>query len=313
MQCILKFIVGITLFLFGINILTSSLKNIKKDWFNILLKGTNNKYKGILIGTIVTAILQSSSFVTVLLVSLVDSQIMTLNNTVGIILGSNIGTCITAWIFSLANLSDYASIFSLDTLVGILAVFCIILLIKKKIKIANLSFGLIILILGMNMMSNSLIPFTTTNGFISFLNYLTNPLFGLLLGIIITGIFQSSSLFIGIVESLAINGNINFLLGFTLILGSNIGTCVTTLISSANTNKTSKKVSMFHLVFNILGTLIFLIGFYLLNYFFHFSFTYLPINAFHIALIHTLFNVLSTIILLPFTNKMIKLCDYLVR
>lgn len=310
---ILNFIIGITIFLFGINTLTGSLKGLNKNKFNNLIKNTNNKYKGVLIGTIITAILQSSSFVTVFLVSLVDSGIMSLNNTIGIIMGSNIGTCITSWILSLANLNNYAGIFQLDTLMGIIAIFSIIFLFRKKRQKANLLFGVIILILGMNIMSESLLPLTKTPTFLSILNYLTNPLLGLLAGIIITAIFQSSSIVIGLIESLAISNKINFLLGFTLILGSNIGTCVTTIISSINTNRTSKKVSIFHLIFNIFGVVIFLTSFYLLNYFFQFTFTYQPINAFDIALIHTLFNVLSTIILLPFTNKMLKLCDFLVK
>ena len=228
-------------------------------------------------------------------------------------MGSNIGTCITSWLLSIANLHNSTSLFNLNTLMGITAIITIILLIRKKKKIANFSFGLIILILGMNMMSNSLTPLTQTKEFLSILNYLTNPLLGLLVGILITAIFQSSSIVIGLIESLAMTNKINFLLGFTLILGSNIGTCITTIIASINTSKTSKKVSMFHLIFNVLGTIIFLIGFYILNYFFHFSFTYQAINAFDIALIHTMFNILSTIILLPFTKRMLKLCDYLVK
>lgn len=310
---ILNFVVGISLFLFGINNLTNNLKGINKIKIQKAITKTNNKYKGILIGTIITMIIQSSSFVTVLLVSLVDSGIMTLNNSIGIIMGSNIGTCITAWILSLANLNNYANLFNLNTLTGIMALVSLLLLFKKKKGLANILLSLIILILGMNIMSISLLPLSEYKSFNIILNCLTNPLFGLLAGIIITGIFQSSSIVIGLIESLAINNKMNFLLGFTLILGSNIGTCTTSLISSINTNKTSKKVSMFHLLFNVLGATIFLTGFYLLNYLFNFTFTFKTINAFDIALIHTLFNVLSTVILLPFTNKIIKLCNYLIK
>jgi len=313
MNYIFNFLIGISLFLFGINILTNNLKNTNKHKFEQIIKTTNNKFKGVLAGTIITALLQSSSFVTVMLVSLVDSGLMNLNDTIGIIMGSNIGTCITSWIFSLANLNSYASIFELNNLLGIIAIIGIFLLFKKKNKFANIIFSLIILILGMNIMSDSLIPLAKTEAFTNFLTYLKNPILGLISGITITAIFQSSSIVIGIIESLAITNNINFMLGFTLILGSNIGTCITALISSINTNKTSKKVSMFHLIFNIIGVLIFIISFFILNYLFNFSFTYKTINAFEIALIHTLFNVLSTIILLPLTKRMIKLCDYLVR
>lgn len=312
-NAILNFILGIILFLFGINNLTNNLKNFNKDKFSYLIKKTNNKYKGVFIGTFITAILQSSSFVTILLISLVDSNIMSLNNTIGIIMGSNIGTCITSWLLSLSSFNNLNSFFNLNNLTGIMALITSILLIRKRNNLSNIFFSLIILILGMNIMSNSLLPLTTSTLFLKVLDYLTNPLLGLLIGIIVTAIFQSSSIVIGIIESLTLSNKITFLLGFTLILGSNIGTCITSIIASLNTNKTSKKVSMFHLIFNILGVVIFLIGFYILNYIFKFSFTFKPINAFHIALIHTLFNLLSTIILLPFTNKMLKLCDYLVK
>lgn len=309
----LNFIIGITLFLFAINNLTKDLKNINHHKIEKLLNQHNNKYRGILIGTFTTMIIQSSSFVTVLLVSLVDSGLMSLNDSIGIIMGSNIGTCLTSWILSLSHLNSYNSLFSIHTFLGIMAILTLFFFRKKQKNKANLTFSLIILILGMNIMSESLLPLTKLSWFTHLLYYLTNPLLGLIAGIIITAIFQSSSVVIGIIESLTISKKINFLLGFTLILGSNIGTCITSLIASINTNKTSKKVSMFHLLFNIIGTLIFLIGFYILNYFFQFTFTFKPINAFHIALIHTLFNILSTFILLPFTKKILSLCDYFVK
>ena len=157
---ILNFIIGISLFLFGINNLTKDLKNTNKNKINKLIKNTYSQSKGILIGTIITMIIQSSSFVTVLLVSLVDSGIMTLESTIGIIMGSNIGTCITSWILSLANLNDYASFFNLNTLMGIIAIISLILFNKNKKHIANITISIIILVLGMNMMSESLLPFT---------------------------------------------------------------------------------------------------------------------------------------------------------
>lgn len=311
---ILNFLIGLTLFIFGMNNLTNSLKKSNKDKIKNIIEKTNNKYKGVIVGTIITALIQSSSFVTILLVGLVDSGIMTLNSTIGIIMGSNIGTCITSWIISLSSINkDILSFLSLDNLIGIFAIISLLFLINKRHNKANIIFGIIILILGMNIMTESMSPLSNSKLFQESLNYLSNPILGLFLGIILTAIFQSSSLIIGILEGLSITSNISFLAGFTIILGSNIGTCITAIIASSTTNKTSKTVSMFHLIFNIIGTLIFLIGFYILNYFFKFSFTYQNINAFHIALIHTIFNIGSTIILLPFTNQLIKLSKKLIK
>lgn len=311
---ILNFLIGLTLFIFGMNNLTNSLKKSNKDKIKNIIEKTNNKYKGVIVGTIITALIQSSSFVTVLLVGLVDSGIMTLNSTIGIIMGSNIGTCITSWIISLSNLNEEVlTILSLNNLLGIFAIFTLLFLIIKRNNKANIIFGLITLILGMNLMTQSMEPLADLPFFQTILKYLSNPLLGLILGIILTGIFQSSSLIIGILEGLSTTSSISFLAGYTIILGSNIGTCITAILASSTTNKTSKIVSMFHLVFNIIGVLIFLIGFYILNYFLNFKFAFQNINAFHIALIHTIFNIGSTIILLPFTDQLINISKKLIK
>lgn len=309
---ILNFIVSLSIFIFGINFLTSSLKNINGNNYIKKIEKTNSIGKGIITGTIITGIVQSSSFITVLVVSLVDSGILSLNNAIGIVMGSNIGTCLTSWLLSLSSI-NYLSIFDIGNLMGIIAILSILFLIKKRIKISNILFGILILILSMNLMTESMMPLSKLNEFQNVIKYFENPLLGLLLGIILTAIFQSSSLVIGILESLSINSNITFLAGFTIILGSNIGTCITAIIASINTNKTSKIVSMFHLVFNIVGTIIFLIGFYLLNNLLHFNFTYQNINPIYIALIHTIFNVGSTIILYPLTKKLINISKRLVN
>ena len=311
---ILNFFIGLSIFLFGINNLTSGLKKINKDKFAKIIKQTSNKYKGVFWGTIITAIVQSSSFITVLLVGLVDSNIISLNNSIGLIMGSNIGTCITSWILSLSSIgNNFLTFLSIDNLLGFIAILSLFFFFKKRHNKAQILFGIIILILGMNLMSESMMPLSESYTFQTILKYFENPILGLIAGIIITAIFQSSSLVIGILESLSNGSNISFLAGYTIILGSNIGTCITALIASTNTSKTSKVVSMFHLVFNIIGTLIFIIGFYLLNYLFNFTFTYQTINAFHIAIIHTIFNIGSTIILLPFTNQLIKISKKLIK
>lgn len=311
---ILNFFIGLSLFLFGINSLTSGLKKINKEKFAKIIKETDNKYKGVFWGTIITSIVQSSSFITVLLVSLVDSGIISLNNSIGLVMGSNIGTCITSWILSLSSIGkNFLNFLSITNFLGIIAILSLCFFFKKRLNKSQILFGLIILILGMNLMSESMMPLSESKTFEVILRYFENPALGLICGVVITAIFQSSSLVIGILESLSLGNNISFLAGYTIILGSNIGTCVTAIIASANTNKTSKTVSMFHLVFNIIGVLIFIIGFYLLNYLFKFNFTYQTINAFHIAIIHTIFNIGSTILLLPFTNQLIKISKKLIK
>ena len=313
-NCIFKFLVGITLFVFGMNSLTNGLKKINSHRIKHIIKKIDNKFNGLWIGTIITAFCQSSSFITVLLVSLVDSNIITLNNSIGIIMGSNIGTCLTSWILSFShNKTMILSFLDIDNMLGIIALLSIIYLRKRHLTKASILFGLVILLLGMSTMTDSLSPLAQSNTFQKILFYLANPLLGLFLGILITSIFQSSSLVIGLLESISLTAHLPFLSGFTVILGSNIGSCTTALLSSINTSKTSKIVSLFHLLFNIIGTIIFLTSFYLLNYFFNFKFTYQNITPTDIALIHTIFNVASTIILLPFTNVILKLCQFLVK
>ena len=216
---ILNFLIGLTLFIFGMNNLTNSLKKSNKDKIKNIIEKTNNKYKGVIVGTIITALIQSSSFVTILLVGLVDSGIMTLNSTIGIIMGSNIGTCITSWIISLSSINkDILSFLSLDNLIGIFAIISLLFLINKRHNKANIIFGIIILILGMNIMTESMSPLSNSKLFQEALNYLSNPILGLFLGIILTAIFQSSSLIIGILEGLSITSNISS----RLLFGSNI-------------------------------------------------------------------------------------------
>ena len=313
-NCIFDFCIGICLFLFGINTLTNGLKNINKNKFSRIIKETNNKYKGVFWGSLITALVQSSSFITILLVGLVDSNILSLNNSIGLIMGSNIGTCITSWILSLSSIKIiFLNFISIDNILGIIAIASLFFFFKKRLNKAQILFGVIILILGMNLMSQSMMPLSESYTFKVILKYFENPILGLVCGIIITSIFQSSSLIIGILESLSLGNNISFLAGYTIILGSNIGTCITAIIASVNTSKTGKIVSMFHLVFNIIGALIFIIGFYILNFFFNFSFTYQSLNPVYIALIHTVFNIGSTIILLPFSDQLIKLSKKLIK
>lgn len=302
----LEFIIGITLFLFSIKNLTNILKNINKEKFNYLIKKTNNKLYGVFIGTLITSMCQSSSFVTSMLVSFINSNILSINNCIGIIMGSNIGTCLTSWIVSLSNSKlSFLNFLNINNLLGIIALISIFFFIKKRDTKANILFLIITLVLGINIMTNSLKPLSS-DSFNTFLLLLSNPFLGLLTGIILTTIFQSSSLILGILASISVTTALPFISGFTLILGTNIGSCITSILASINTSKNSKLVGIFHLLFNIYGTVIFLIGFYILNYFFNFTFTYRNINSFDIALIHTVFNIGSTIILYPFTNFILK-------
>ena len=309
---LLNFLTGITLFLFGINNLCNITKNINKHKFINMLKKINNKFQGLIIGILITSILQSSSFVTILVITLIDSNILTINSSIGIILGSNIGTCLTAWIFSLSSINLFniitpSNIISLFSLISIVFFF-----LRKNIK-ANFFYNIMITLLGMNLMNISLSPLANTSFFQNIFISFSNPILGLLLGIITSCIFQSSSIVIGLLESLSLNMNINFLSGLTIILGSNIGTCTTTLIASIKLNKTSKVLSIFHLLFNLFSSIIILIIFYLLNYLFNPTFIYNKINPITISLIHTFFNIISVIIIWPFTNTLYKISSKYIK
>ena len=306
-----NFITGLLLFFFGINILSNTFNKNNTDYIKNIINKNTSTFKGLLTGIMTTIITQSSSFITVIIQTLVDHNILSLYESTSIIMGSNIGTCSSTF-FLIILLSLNVNIFNSNLLVGILSIISFILLLRKH-KLFSFFIGITIILLSMNMMSNSTNFLINTNNFTTILNYLENPLLGLLIGIILTSLLQSSSLITCMLASISLSIPISYLSVINLILGSNIGTCSTVIIASINGSKNAKKVSIIHLLFNMLGSVIFLTTLYLINFIYPLSFLNSLIKPLDIAYIHLIFNVFTTLIFLPTRSKLIKLADYLIK
>lgn len=294
---------GLGLFLYGMKLMSDGLENIAGEKLeSILEKITSNKIMGVLVGTIVTAIIQSSSAITVMVVSFVNAGLMTLGQATGVILGSNIGTTITTQMVSL-NLEVIAPIF-----IGIGAIVIVVTKNKKVKDLAYIALGFGVLFMGMGLMSSSLKPVSELAIFNKFILLVgKNSILGVLIGILITAILQSSSATTGILVALAVSGNLDMSVAFPIILGCNIGTCITAILAGLTANRIAKKAALLHLFFNIFGTILFLpfsdkvvmIVQYLT-----------PDNvARQVANAHTIFNVVITIFILPISKYFVKLVN----
>ncbi len=312
---------GLALFLYGMNVLSEGLEKISGGRLERMLeKLTNNPIKGVLLGAAVTAVIQSSSATTVMVVGFVNSGIMKLSQAIGIIMGANIGTTVTAWILSLSGLegeSVWVQMLKPDTFSPILAVIGIVLIMfcksGRKRDVGSILVGFAILMFGMSTMSNAVEPLADVPEFAEILTLFTNPLFGVLAGAILTGIIQSSSASVGILQALSQTGQITFGAAIPIILGQNIGTCVTALISCIGAKRNAKRAAMVHLYFNIIGTIVFLSLFYIGNAIFHFTFLDTAVTETSIAIVHTTFNVVTTLLLLPFSKQLGKLAELTIR
>lgn len=306
---------GLALFLYGMNVMGSGLEKLAGGSLEkIFDRLTSNPFKQILLGAGVTALIQSSSAVTVLLIGFVNSGIMKLSQVIGIIMGSNIGTTITAWILSLSGIESdnvFMRLLKPETFSPVLALIGVGLIMfsksEKKHHIANILTGFAILMFGMTAMGSAVEPLKTDPNFAKIILLFENPVLGVLAGAFMTAVIQSSSASVGILQTLSNQVNITFGSALPIILGQNIGTCVTALLSSVGANKSAKRVAIVHLYFNIIGTTLFLIVFYTLNNILNFTFMDSSISAFKIALVHTIFNVGTTIVLLPFSRLLEKL------
>lgn len=255
---VLSLVGGLALFLFGMNYMGSSLEKLGGGKFeSILEKMTNNRIKGVLLGAGITAIIQSSSAVTVMAVGFVNSSIMSLNQVIGIIMGANIGTTITGWILSLTNIEStnlFISLLKPSSFTPVLALIGIIMYMagkkEKKKDIGSILLGFSILMFGMETMSGAVEPLKDVPQFTSILTMFSNPILGVLAGAVLTAVIQSSSASVGILQALAVTGSINIASAFPIILGQNIGTCVTAILSSVGTNKNAKRTAVVHLAFN---------------------------------------------------------------
>ncbi len=318
---ILDMLGGLALFLFGMHILSGALEKLAggnlERW---LEKLTSSPIKGVLLGAGVTALIQSSAATTVMLVGFVNSGIMKLAQAIGVIMGANIGTTATAWLLSLSSISGSGilNLFKPTTFTPVLAVIGIVLVMfiksDKKNTLGLVFLGFATLMFGMNAMSVAVKPLEGNEQFCSIMTAFSNPILGVIVGALMTAALQSSSVSVGILQSLSnATGGITYAIALPIILGSNIGSCVTAMISSIGANKSARRVAIVHLFFNIIGTLLFLSLFYLLNAFLQFSFLNDALNSTGIAIIHTVFNVLATTAFLPFTKQIEKLACWVIK
>lgn len=318
---VLTLIGGLALFLYGMNVMGSGLEKLAGGRLEKLFdKLTSNPFKGFLLGFVVTAIIQSSSATTVMLVGFVNSGIMKLKQSIGIIMGANIGTAVTAWLLSMTGIEGgniWLEMLKPSSFTPILAVIGIIFYMfmkdDKHKYIGMILLGFTVLMYGMDTMSGAVEPLKDMPEFSNILLMFDNPVLGILAGAVLTAIIQSSSASVGILQALSSTGAVHFSTALPIILGQNIGTCITAAISAIGTNKNAKRVAAIHLSFNIIGTLIFVAIYYPLNAFIHFSFASSVVNALDIAVIHTLFKVATTIILFPFIGALEKLSYIIIR
>jgi phosphate:Na+ symporter len=312
---ILSLLGGLALFLYGMNVMGDGLEKTAGGRLEkILEKLTSTPLKGVLLGAAVTAVIQSSSATTVMVVGFVNSGIMKLSQAVGIIMGANIGTTITSWLLSLTGIessSTFVKLLKPSSFAPILAVIGIIFIMftksEKKRDVGAILLGFAVLMTGMDTMSKAVSPLADVPEFTRILLMFSNPILGMLAGALLTAIIQSSSASVGILQALCATGTVPVGVAVPIIMGQNIGTCVTALLSSIGAKKNARRAAFIHLYFNIIGTLVFMIIFYSLNVFFNFSFLDTIANAAYIAIIHTFFNISATLVLLPFSRGLEKL------
>lgn len=318
---ILSLIGGLALFLFGMNVMGEYLeKRAGNQLKGILEKLTSSRWKGFLLGVGVTAIIQSSSATTVMVVGFVNSGIMNLKQAISIIMGANVGTTITSWILSLSGIESSNILVSLlkpSSFTPILALIGIVLIMRKKnTKSADtgmILLGFAVLMFGMEAMSDAVSPLRDVPEFQNILTMFSNPVLGVLAGAVLTAVIQSSSASVGILQALASTGAVSYGSAIPIIMGQNIGTCVTAMISSVGANKNAKRTAVVHLAFNIIGTTVWLTIFCIVNVIVDLTFINESANLLGIAVIHTIFNVLCTVLLFPFANQLEKLACCIVR
>lgn len=311
----LTMIGGLSIFLFGMNVMGDALEKCGGNRLKKILEGvTQNPFKGLLLGMGITAIIQSSSATSVMVVGFVNSGIMKLSQAISIIMGANIGTTITAWFLSLTGLSSsnlFIRLLKPTSFSPVLAVIGISLVMfgkrERRKDIGNVLIGFAVLIAGMDMMTGAVEGLRENETFVSIFTVFSNPVLGILAGAILTAVIQSSSASVGILQALSTTGTVTYSNAIPIILGQNIGTCVTAILSSIGTNKNARRAAIVHLFFNIFGAAIFAVLFYLLNAIFSFSFINNSINAAGIAAVHTIFNISATLILFPFIKQLEKL------
>lgn len=312
---------GLALFLYGMNIMGQGLERLAGGKLERTLERmTGNIFKGVLLGTIVTAVIQSSSATTVMVVGFVNSGIMQLSQAVGVIMGANVGTTITAWVLSLTGIEGDSLAVQLLKPGNFSAVFAVagivLLMFSKRGKrkdIGSIFLGFAVLMFGMTAMSGAVSPLADDPAFHEILLTFNNPLFGVLAGFLLTAVIQSSSASVGILQALTVTKGITYNIAIPIIMGQNIGTCVTALLSCIGANKNAKRAAMIHLFFNVIGTIIFLALYFICRAVFDFSFADQIMNPASVALVHSIFNIFSTLCLIPFNKLLVKLVKIVVK
>ena len=315
---VLNLVGGLALFLFGMSTMGDGLVQLSGGRLEkILEKLTKKKSMAVLLGLLVTAVIQSSSATTVMVVGFVNSGIMNLTQAVGIIMGANIGTTVTSWLLSLTGIEGsnlFLKLLKPSSFSPVLAAVGVVLTMTagendKKKNIGSILVGFAVLMFGMETMSGSVAPLAENPRFTGILTAFSNPLLGLLAGLVLTAVIQSSSASVGILQALCVTGVVSYGTAIPIIMGQNIGTCVTALLSGMGASKNAKRASLIHLYFNLIGTLLFLVVFYGLNSFLHFPFLTETAGAADIAVIHSLFNIGCTMVLYPFSDMLVKLAE----
>ncbi len=312
---ILTMIGGLALFLYGMEVLGDGLKKASGGKLEMILeKLTSNKLMAVLLGAGVTAVIQSSSATTVMVVGFVNSGIMKLSQAVGVILGANVGTTITAWFLSLTGVEGsnfFLQLLKPSSFSPILAIVGVALLTMGKKErqkdTATIMLGFAVLMFGMETMSGAVKPLAEVPEFTHILLMFSNPVLGMLVGLVLTAIIQSSSASIGILQALCASGVVSYSTAIPIIMGQNVGTCVTALISSTGANKNAKRAALIHLYYNIIKTVAFMVIFYALNAVLQFAFMDKPATALGVAVIHTSFNVAAVLVIFPISSILEKL------
>ena len=319
---VLNLIGGLALFLFGMSAMGDGLVMLSGGRLEqILEKLTKKKIMAVLLGLLVTAVIQSSSATTVMVVGFVNSGIMNLQQAVGIIMGANIGTTVTSWLLSLVGIEGsniFLKLLKPSSFSPVLAAIGVVLTMTagksdKRKNVGGILTGFAILMYGMNTMSEAVAPLAKDEGFTSILTAFSNPILGMAAGALLTAVIQSSSASVGILQALCVTGAVSFGTAIPIIMGQNIGTCVTALLSSIGASKNARRASLIHLYFNLIGTLLFTVVFYTWNLFFPFAFLNTPAGAADVAVIHSLFNIGCTLVLFPFSDWLVKLAEISVR
>ena len=318
---ILSLVGGLAIFLYGMNLMGDGLAKVAGGRLERILENlTSNPVKAVLLGTGVTAVIQSSSATTVMVVGFVNSGIMKLSQAVGVIMGANIGTTVTSWLLSLTGIESenfFMQLLKPTSFSPVLALAGVVLILfvkdQKKKDIGSILVGFAILMYGMNSMSSAVKPLADVPEFTGMLTRFSVPLLGVLAGTVLTAVIQSSSASVGILQALCLTGAVPYSAALPIIMGQNIGTCVTALISAIGANKNAKRAAMVHLYFNLIGTILFMSVFYIINAAVNFSFLGEAATPAGIAILHSAFNITVTIVFLPCGKLLEKLACLTIR